>query len=158
MNLWLYYVIIHLKESEDMGFLDKLFKRKKASDVSKSVDQDTPKHSTYDQGQADEPKPEVEKESFEKGLTEESKKETPQADSFSKGQKETPSKAASEPTFDKGQAAAQIIGDYVVEQNKNTKSPHFNEWGVRKRESKKVIKYFSNEKEAKKHAENLSSS
>lgn len=141
-----------------MGFLDKLFKRKKASNDSKSVDHDTPKTTTYEQGQADTPKPEIVKESFEKGLAEPPKKEPKQPDSFDKGQASKPSKANGEPSFDKGLSSASIIGDYVVEQNKNKKNPHFNEWGVRKRDSKKVIKYFSNEKAALKHAEALSDS
>ncbi len=141
-----------------MGFLDKLFKRKKASNDSKSVDHDTPKKTTYDQGQADSPKPQHAEESYEKGLTDAPKKETPAPDSFEKGQVSTPSKANGAPSYDKGLSSASVIGDYIVEQNKNTKNPHFNEWGVRKRDSKKVIKYFSTEKEALKHAEALSDS
>lgn len=141
-----------------MGFLDKLFKRKKASNDSKSVDHDTPKTATYDQGQADTPKPDLVKESYEKGLAVPLKKEREQPNSYEKGQASKPSKANGEPSYEKGLSSASIIGDYVVEQNKNKKNPHFNEWGVRKRESKKVIKYFSSEKEALKHAESLSDS
>lgn len=117
-----------------MGIFDKLFKKKKEETASKPIDPTPPKAEPAKADQSSAPKP------------------APAAPKAAPKPKPAP-KPAAKPA---GPGVETKVGEYVVAQNKVKTNPHFNEWGVRKADSKKVIKYFSKEKEALKHAEALS--
>ncbi|HHT55645.1 MAG TPA: DUF2188 domain-containing protein [Acholeplasma sp.] len=56
---------------------------------------------------------------------------------------------------EKVEADKEKAAKYHVSQNKDSKSPRFKEWRVRKQGSKKTIKYFKTQKEAIDYAEDL---
>jgi hypothetical protein len=113
-----------------MGIFDWLFKKKKEETASKPIDPTPPKSEPAKADQSSAPKA------------------APAAPKPAAKPKPAPKPA--------GPGVETTVGEYIVAQNKVKSNPHFNEWGVRKADSKKVIKYFSKEKEALKHAEALS--